>query len=178
MILQVIQCRIRRIFIKLRLALGILELYVLIYIKSIFTIEGFEDFLLDGFDRLHNVFLRPKRVLHSLAVGAYFPLMMGVRLCLDLLALVYVGELLEAISEGVMVLLIFEEFIDEVGDACSKGIIVVLSVSVDQDVAMFKGSLIAVYGDLLDVLAHLWQEVIAVQLEELDQVFLLERGND
>ena len=125
-------------------ALGILELYVLVYITSVATIEGFKDFLLDGFDRLHYVFLRPEGVLHSLAICANLSLMMCIRLCLDLFSIVRVRKLLETIPETIMVLLFLEKFIDKVGDTCSKGIIIILAISIDHNITMFEGSLITV----------------------------------
>ena len=134
-VMQLPERGIRGIFIQL-LALGILQLYVLIYITLILTVQRLKNLLLDSLNRLHNIFLRPKRVLHLLAVGADLPLM-RIRLRLDLLTLTSVGESFEAISESGMVLLILEELIDKVSDACSKRIVIILAVSIDQDIAMF-----------------------------------------
>ena len=62
---------------------------------------------------------------------------MRIRLRLDLLTLTSFGESFEAISESGMVLLILEELIDKVSDACSKRIVIILAVSIDEDIAMF-----------------------------------------
>lgn len=80
---------------------------------------------------------------------------MCIRLCLDLLPFVRISEPLEAIPKSIMILLILEELIDKVSDPRSKSIIIILPISIDQNIPMFEGSLITVYRYLLDILPHL-----------------------
>ena len=58
-VMQLPERGIRGIFIQL-LALGILQLYVLIYITLILTVQRLKNLLLDSLNRLHNIFLRPE----------------------------------------------------------------------------------------------------------------------
>lgn len=80
---------------------------------------------------------------------------MCIRLRFDLLPFIYIGEPLQTIPKRIMILLILEELIDEVSDPRSKSIIIILPISIDQNIPMLKGSLITVYRYLLDILPHL-----------------------
>ena len=77
-----------------------------------------------------------------------------------------------------MALLVLEQLVQEVLDSRREGLVVVLPVAVDESLSVLEGGLVAVEGDLLDVLAEVRKVVVAVDLEKLDELLFLEGGND
>lgn len=88
------------------------------------------------------------------------------------------GKLLDAFSDTIMVLFIFERFLHEITDSWGKSIIIVFTVTVNGDVAMLDGCLIAVKWDFFNIFFDVLYVVARVELKKLNKVFLFEGAND
>jgi hypothetical protein len=89
----------------------------------------------------------------------------------------YLTILFETVFNTVVSAFIIDEFVHEVLDGRGKGLVVVLAVSVDIGGLVLEGGFVAVEGYFFDGFGEIREVVVAVDLEELDEFFLLERGD-
>jgi len=72
-----------------------------------------------------------------------------------------------------MTALILQQFIHKILDDWGERLVIILPVSVNRDLLILEGSLIAVEGYFFNILREVGEIVVAVYLEELDYLFFL-----
>lgn len=136
------------------------------------TIQRFKYLLLDGLHRFHYVFLWLERILHGLAVSTDLSFMVIVWLSFNLLVRgsfsAVVGKLLDAFSNANVVFLIFKYFVHEIAYSWCKSIIVVFTVTVDDDAAMLYGRFVTVKWDFFNILFDVLNVVPRIELKKLN----------
>ena len=105
----------------------------------------------------------------------------GARLCfyflggwlLDIGDIEYLAIFLETIFDAVMTALVLQQFIHKILDDRGECLVIIFPVSVNRDLFMLEGGLIAIKRYFLNIFREIGEIVIAIDLKELDYLFFL-----
>ena len=89
----------------------------------------------------------------------------------------YLAILFETILYAIVGALIIDKFIHKVLDCWGEGLVIIFAVSVDGGGFVLEGRFVAIEWYFFDCFCEIGEVVVAVDLEELDEFFLLEGGD-